>query len=192
MCCSLTQVPGLGFCEPVPRRHMHGVLRACFGNTTALSLSLEQEVLQKGGIGLVLKTSYDADTCGCSIVRFCHENSPSHCAAVKGVCLCMRVCLNSPHAAMILLTMNHSVILIACLLIFSNLPNVSNTHLFVWASLQSCFYQRVKTYGVRKYAMCYWYQNKMRGEVRHLIRLTRSFGQPEMSSWPLMMSLVIL
>ena len=37
-----------------------------------------------GGIGVVLKTSYDADTCGCSIVRFCHQGSPSHYACIQG------------------------------------------------------------------------------------------------------------
>jgi len=37
-----------------------------------------------GGIGVVLKTSYDADTYGCSIVRFCHQDSPSHYACIQG------------------------------------------------------------------------------------------------------------
>ena len=43
-----------------------------------------QEVLPKGGIGVVLKTSYEPDTFGCSIVRFCHKHSPAYCAAIKG------------------------------------------------------------------------------------------------------------
>ena len=44
-----------------------------------------QEVLPKGGIGVVLKTSYEPDTFGCSIVRFCHKHSPAYCAGLKGL-----------------------------------------------------------------------------------------------------------
>jgi hypothetical protein len=47
-------------------------------------LIMMQEVLPKGGIGVVLKTSYEPDTFGCSIVRFCHKHSPAYCAAIKG------------------------------------------------------------------------------------------------------------
>ena len=65
-----------------------------------------QEPLPKGGIGVVLKTSYDADTFGCSIVRFCHQDSPSHYACVQGKRMSMAVGTPGPycHAAQTRLT----------------------------------------------------------------------------------------
>ena len=42
-----------------------------------------QTDLPPGGIGVVLKTSYEHDTLGCSVVRFCYKNSPAQNAAVQ-------------------------------------------------------------------------------------------------------------